>query len=64
MLYSGGNRDIKARKSPLDNLFENEIRGAVKGWGDGNQGDGQFVQEDVYTQCGYNAKLRLYTQYC
>jgi hypothetical protein len=31
MLYTCSNRDIKARKSPLDNLFENEIGGAVKG---------------------------------
>jgi hypothetical protein len=31
-LYSS-NRDVKKKKSPLDKLFENEIRGTVKGWG-------------------------------
>ena len=33
ILDYSSNRDVKKKKSPLDNLFENEIRGAVKGWG-------------------------------
>jgi hypothetical protein len=71
MLYSCSNRDTKARKSPVDNLFENEIRGAVKGWEMeikemGSSSKRMYIRniadifQKYYTQRGYNAKLWLY----
>jgi hypothetical protein len=36
----------------------------IKGEKKENQGDRSFIQREVYTQCGYNAKLGRYMQYC
>ena len=58
----------------MDNLFENEIGGAIKGSVDGKSQRYEcrpeggiyailriYSKSIGYTQCGYNAKLRLYT---